>query len=69
VIGLTVDSGYTVAAIFIVASAIVIVIILGYRIIRGESLIHRTRLGIFVERDRFEEPDELPEVHDEPKHD
>lgn len=55
----TVNSdGWGFAALLIVVTAAVVVIVLGYRILRGESLIHRTRLGVFVERDRYEEPDE-----------
>ena len=55
----TVNSdGWGFAALLIVVTAAVVVIVLGYRILRGESLIHRTRLGVFVERDRYEEPEE-----------
>jgi hypothetical protein len=59
VTAVTVNSdGWGFAALLIVVTAAVVVIVLGYRILRGESLIHRTRLGVFVERDRYEETEE-----------
>ena len=54
--------GFAFGAFTIVAIVVVIVVILGYRIARGEPKTHRTRLGVFVERDRF---DDEPESHDD----
>jgi len=50
--------GFAFGAFSIVAAVVVIVVILGYRIARGEPKTHRTRLGVFVERDRFPEDEE-----------
>jgi hypothetical protein len=47
--------GFAFGAFTIVAVVVLVLLVLGYRIIRGESLIYRTRLGVFVERDRYEE--------------
>jgi len=47
----------------VIVVAFVFVVILGYRIVRGESMVRKTRLGIFVERDRF--PDDEEEETDE----
>lgn len=55
--------GYGLAATVVVACVIVIASILAYMIVRGETRIKRTRLGVFVERDKFdEEPDESTDI-------
>jgi hypothetical protein len=60
--------GFAFGAFSIIAVVVVIVVVLGYRIARGEPKTHRTRLGVFVERDRFPDEDE-EESHDDPKSD
>jgi hypothetical protein len=60
--------GFAFGAFSIVAVVVVIVVVLGYRIARGEPKTHRTRLGVFVERDRFPDEDE-EDSHDDPKSD
>jgi hypothetical protein len=75
--GIEISNGWGFAAVCVLVAAFVFVTVLGYRIIRGESLVHRTRLGVFVERDRFDdEPTPPPEEdghqidsHNDPKHD
>jgi len=52
----------------VIVVAFVFVVVLGYRIVRGESMVRKTRLGIFVERDRFPEEDE-DDLYNDPKHD
>lgn len=60
---LAVTDGYGLAATVVVACVIVIASILAYMIVRGETRIKRTRLGVFVERDKFdEEPDESTDI-------
>jgi hypothetical protein len=73
---LTISNGWAFATVVVIVAAFVFVVVLGYRIIRGESLVHRTRLGVFVERDRFPDEQQSPEEdgnqidsHHEPKHD
>jgi hypothetical protein len=56
--------GFAFGAFSIVAVIVLILLILAYRIMRGESLTYRTRLGVFLERDRY--PDEEPEEPGEP---
>lgn len=58
------SDGWGFAALLVICIAAVVVIVLGYRIIRGESLIHRTRLGVFVERDRYPDEPEEPAGED-----
>jgi hypothetical protein len=62
VLGLAVTDGYGLAATIVVACVLVVAVVLGYMIIRGETRIQRTRLGIFVERDKFDEPDAIDPV-------
>jgi hypothetical protein len=50
--------GFAFGAFTIAAVIVLVLLVLGYRIIRGESLVHRTRLGVFVERDRYPDEDE-----------
>ena len=52
---LAVTDGYGLAATVVVSCVIVIAVILAYMVVRGETRIQRTRLGVFVERDKFEE--------------
>lgn len=52
--------GFAFGALCIVALLALVAMILAYRVFRGEPKTHRTRLGVFVERDRFDEPEEWP---------
>jgi hypothetical protein len=45
-------------ALGIVSVVVVIGMILAYKANRRDPKTHRTRLGIYIERDRFEEEDE-----------
>jgi hypothetical protein len=58
-----VTDGYGLAATIVIACVIVIAVVLAYMVVRGETRIKRTRLGVFVERDKFEEePDESTDI-------
>jgi hypothetical protein len=60
---LAVTDGYGLAATIVIACVIVIAVVLAYMVVRGETRIKRTRLGVFVERDKFEEePDESTDI-------
>ena len=48
-----------VAVISIVSVVVVIGMFLVYRTHRADPKTRRTRFGVYVERDRFEEPDEI----------
>lgn len=39
------------------AAVVVVLLVLGYRLVRRDSGIRVTRLGVFVERERFEDVD------------
>jgi hypothetical protein len=57
-----INDAYGLTALIILAVVVVVAMILGYRAVRGEPRTHRTRLGVFVERDKFEDDDENDDV-------